>query len=135
VLNGESVNSNISHEALKNGGKLEFKLTSYPASMSLYNHNLTANPKRMVMIPFLKSGEKAFIDSTYIEMHCYTPDAVIRFTNDGSEPTEMSQVYKRPFYAKQSLNLNIKGFHRTLEPSFTESVSFINGSTADRNGR
>ncbi len=125
LLNGEKMYSALSHEAFRLGGSLHFKLRKVPAPVSIAVQNKQPGEYRMVMIPFLNSGEQAFLDSTFVEMKCYTSDAVIRFTNDGSEPDESSMVYKRPFYVKNSVTLKMKAFNRDLHPSYTEQASFI----------
>ncbi|OJV15606.1 MAG: hypothetical protein BGO21_32025 [Dyadobacter sp. 50-39] len=48
-----------------------------------------------------------------ISMKCESPDATIRFTTDGSEPTTTSEIYRRPF--------KLKG------PAFIRAKSFKNG--------
>ncbi len=77
------------------------------------------------MTPFLKSGEKAFVDSNYVEMKCYTPGAEIRYTIDGTEPSHSSSLYTVPFYIHASTNFKIKAFNTGMETSFTEVASFL----------
>ena len=38
------------------------------------------------------------------------PDAVIRYTTDGSEPTENSSVYKMPFVINKQTVVKARGF-------------------------
>ncbi len=66
------------------------------------------NLLRTRMVPptsYIKSG-----DSVRVTMECSQPDAVIRYTVDGTEPTEHSAVYESPVRFKEPVFLRAKAF-------------------------
>lgn len=48
-----------------------------------------------------------------------SPDAVIRYTLDGTEPTASSKRYVKPLVVSKTLTVKAKAFGKTLLPSFT----------------
>jgi hypothetical protein len=105
--------SYLKHEDITNGGELVFEMGPQP------NQNWgTAKPDRpysengepMVQPPFVKSGDLLFEKSTTVELACETPNSTIRFTLDGTEPTESSPLYEKPIELTESATLKMKAF-------------------------
>jgi alpha-L-rhamnosidase len=63
-------------------------------------------------------------DSVQMRITSDVPEAVIRFTTDGTDPTPSSPVYKTPFYLKKPTELRAKATLEGYEPSFVK-VNFI----------
>jgi predicted alpha-1,2-mannosidase len=124
-LNGTSTEPLITHESIARGGTLEFFTCSDPALTVNLTNIPASDAKPVATVPYIRSGEKAFLDSTSVEVFCPTPGAVIRMTFDGTEPNESSMVYKRPFQIKNSMELKLKAFHPEFESSYTETATFI----------
>lgn len=60
-----------------------------------------------------------------VSIQTVTPDAVIRYTTDGTEPSESSQQYSGPFQVTQTTTVKAKAFHSGYLESFSNSASFI----------
>ena len=113
-LNGKEYSqSYLKHEDILAGGELVFEMGITP------NKNWgTAKPDRpysengepVAQPPFVKSGELLFEKSTAVELACETPNSMIRYTLDDSEPTENSALYEKPFELTESATLKMKAF-------------------------
>jgi hypothetical protein len=71
-----------------------------------------------------------FTDVSLLTISCVTPEAVIYYTLDGSEPTEASDVYTVPFSPAQSsvaVTVKAKGFKPGYLDSATAEVAPIYG--------
>jgi alpha-L-rhamnosidase len=69
----------------------------------------------------------------YANISCTTKDAVIRYTTNGSEPTENSPVYREPFQITKTFYIKAKAFIEGSKPSLTKS-SFIDVYDSTING-
>lgn len=124
TLNDKPMKRKLRHNDFKSGGQLNYRMVSEATAVSLHSEN-TSSSFNMVMSPFLVSGEKAFTDSCRIEMHTYTPGAIIRYTLNGNEPDQQSKIYTLPFYISNSTEIKFKAFADGLKESYTTSASFI----------
>jgi hypothetical protein len=61
---------------------------------------------------------------TLITLHTETEGAVIRYTVDGSEPTEYSQIYSSPIALAADTTIKAKAFKEGMEPSATSEFLF-----------
>ncbi len=59
-----------------------------------------------------------------ISMTCLDPDAEIRYTTDGSEPTAKSPVYKSSFVILKTTTIKAKAFKKGMLPSFVALRQF-----------
>ena len=59
-----------------------------------------------------------------ISLTCADPDAEIRYTTDGSEPTMKSSVYKSPFVIIKTCTVKAKAFKKGSVPSFVALRQF-----------
>ena len=59
-----------------------------------------------------------------ISMTCSDPDAEIRYTTDGSEPTKKSSVYKSSFVILKTTTIKAKAFKKGMVPSFVTLKQF-----------
>lgn len=70
--------------------------------------------------------ERGFYDEPLqVEVTTSTPGAVIRYTTDGSEPTESSLVIPSQLTISQTTNLRVKGFLDGARPSEIRTDSFF----------
>lgn len=51
-------------------------------------------------------------------MNCSDKEAVIRYTLDGSTPTENSNLYTTPFELSESLSIQARSFKKSVNPGF-----------------
>ncbi len=120
-------NSYINHNDIMNGSELVFELGPEPNEKwgsGAMERPYSENGKMVSRLPFVKSGENLFGESTEVTLACETNDSKICFTLDGSEPSETSAVFTAPFTIRESTTLRMKSFAKSLQPSITVSVDF-----------
>ena len=69
-------------------------------------------------VPFLSSKEKFLKESTRVVLACDTQGAEIRYTLDGSEPTQNSMLYTKPFVINNSTTLLMRAYSKHNDPGF-----------------
>ena len=69
------------------------------------------------------SGSTFYVDSTNVTLACATAGATIRYTIDGSEPTESSTAYSAPFALTTEATVKAKAFKAGYATSATASAS------------
>jgi hypothetical protein len=80
-----------------------------------------------VEMPVISPVSGTYVAPMAVEITCATADVDIRYTLDGTEPTESSDLYLAPFDIGEqgtSITLMAKGFHDTHEPSFVASAEY-----------
>jgi hypothetical protein len=108
---------------------LKIKNTSYSFRISLVNKetdisSLTAESPFLaspVIYPMIKYLYK---DIQKIEIAAPVEDAEIRFTLDGSEPDESSQLYKEPVQVSSDCVVKARAYKRGFYPSISVSRSY-----------
>jgi len=76
--------------------------------------------------PVITPGEGNYIDSVVVAISTTTPNASIRYTTDGSEPTETSASYAGPLTFKNNYTaLRARAFRSGYAPSQIVSVIFF----------
>ncbi|MEA3460825.1 MAG: PA14 domain-containing protein, partial [Bacteroidota bacterium] len=129
TLNGESFSrSYISHDEIMSGSELVFVMGSSPNKdwgTKMSERPYSENGEDVVSIPFVNSGETLFLKSTEISLACDTKGAEIRYTLDGTSPTESSTVYSAPIIVTESVSLKMHAFRKGLIPSMTVETEFI----------
>ena len=119
LWNGETIDRQfITYDELMQGGELSFRLSrkpcpdrdALPAPYSLSKEPLASTP--------YLTGDPRFFDGTFTaELLSRTPDAVIHYTLDGSEPTEASARYEGPFPITEDCILKARAFKPGCSPS------------------
>lgn len=125
-LNGKEITTNfITYQQLMEGGELRFTLTDQPdktrgtsEEASPYSYT----KEKVVSIPYVDRDLNLFMGNTEIVLATTTKDAEIRYTLDGSEPTETSALYEKPFGVDKTVQLKAKGFKNGFRPSSTLSI-------------
>ena len=129
TLNGKPlVNSFLKHRDLINGGKLIFTMGSQPNKewgQSNENRPFSQNDHVVTMLPYVKSGKTQFINSTKIKLSCETENAKIYYTLDGTEPTQQSHQFDKPFLIQKSVLLKMKAFNGSHLPSGLVDINLI----------
>lgn len=87
-------------------------------------------PNAIVFTDALKKPEvgeesRVFEGSLSVALSHSNPEATLRYTLDGSAPTERSTLYVGPILMDASAQLSVRAFHPTLAPSKIVSKSFI----------
>ena len=65
-----------------------------------------------------------FYPSTNIAITCTTSDATIRYTLDGSEPTETSDEYTEPIHIDDDVIIKVRAWKKGMNPSAEVSASY-----------
>ncbi len=117
-LNGETLlQSFMMHDALMDGGHVVFEMGPEPneswgtAANQIPVSAITELP--ITPAPFLIADSRTFAGEMQIGMSCLDADAEIRYTLDGSEPTDRSFKYIAPFRIDK--NTTVKLFSRAPE--------------------
>jgi CotH kinase protein/Chitobiase/beta-hexosaminidase C-terminal domain/Lectin C-type domain/HYR domain/Secretion system C-terminal sorting domain/F5/8 type C domain len=100
-------------------------VTHFVALVTLLLSQLTASAQvTQPPIASIKGGR--FTTPLSISLTCETPNAVIRFTLDGSEPADTSSIYIAPIQLNSSTPLRAKAFGVTpLTPSQTITHTYL----------
>ncbi|WP_294587449.1 GH92 family glycosyl hydrolase [uncultured Bacteroides sp.] len=125
-LNGKQIDTNfITYAQLMEGGELRFTLTDTPdktrgisAEASPYSYT----QESVVSIPYVDRDLNLFLDKAVVTLATATVGAEIRYTLDGSEPTETSLLYEKPFELDKTTQIKAKGFKEGFRPSRALSI-------------
>lgn len=80
----------------------------------------------IVEMPVITKGRERSDGPLVVTIACATPKAEIRYSLDGSEPTEKSRLYVKPFPIESSVIVKARSFKKGETPSFvaSEQVSY-----------
>ncbi len=123
TLDGKPIDRNyITYDELMQGGELHFVLQPRPdyergTDDAAAPHSLTRG--ETVSIPYTTQNVSLFTEPIAVALATTTAGAEIRYTLDGSEPTEASALYAAPVPVDRSLTLKAKGFKPGAAPSRT----------------
>lgn len=126
-LNGKQIDTNfITYEQLMEGGELRFTLSDKPnkaRGISEEASPYSYTRENVVSIPYIDRDLNLFMDKTTVTLATATEGAVIRYTLDGSEPTETSSLYEQPFELDKTTQIKAKGFKDGFRPSRTLTIT------------
>ena len=109
--NNKPLNRNyIYHHEIMNGGELIFEMTDQPAEFYGNVAYQKVKDARLTPSPYFVNSERVFVKKRKVVMKSAEPVVAIRYTTDGSVPTENSAVYKKPIKIKESTNFVAKSF-------------------------
>ncbi len=79
-----------------------------------------------VSAPVITPNDGFYYEPQTVSITCSDADAVIRYTTDGSVPTENSTVYSAPFTVNTTTTVKAKAWKTGMNPSFvaTTTISF-----------
>ena len=119
TMNGEEVRQHfLTYEQIMAGGVLSFQLCSRPDHRRdglPAPYSLTGEPQACP--PAIIGDIVLFPDEAEIRMQSRTEGASIRYTLDGSEPTEASPLYEGPITIRESCTVQARAFLEGLAPS------------------
>ena len=112
----------ITYQQLADGGTLRFVLDSEPnlkrgTSPETFPYSLSETAE--VSMPFVANDISFFRNQVAVNCGTATPDAEIRYTLDGTEPSADSQLYEKPFVLNNSATIKLKAFKNGFAPSAT----------------
>lgn len=125
-LNGEAIEGNfITYEQLMEGGELRFTLTDKPdmsRGVSEESAPYSYTKEKVVSVPYVDKDLNLFMDKITVALATVTAGAEVRYTLDGSEPTELSPLYEKPLELDRTTPIKAKGFKDGFRPSHTLSI-------------
>lgn len=79
-----------------------------------------------VSAPVITPNEGIYYEPQTVSITCDDADAVIRYTTDGSVPTENSTIYSAPFTVSSTTTIKAKAWKTNMTPSFvvTSTIAF-----------
>jgi len=80
--------------------------------------------KQTAPTPYLKNTLQYFIDSSRVEIACEPQPTEIRYTLDGSEPSQESQKYTGPLFLNRSGNLLMRAYAGNQAPGLVVRRKF-----------
>lgn len=119
--NGQEYNpAYFVHDDIINGAEFTFAMGSEPnknwaVQVNDYPYSFTTTEQ--VSTPYLTMGDMMFLDSTSFAFDCRTAGVEIRYTIDGSEPTESSPVFGKTLAVKETATIKAKAFKAGYAPS------------------
>lgn len=120
--------SYITHEALSNGGLLEFNMgkeaNELYAKDEEHRPHIQITESLICAPPTVLSETQTFNNELRIEMQNPNTAAKTYYTTDGSEPNAKSQEYSRPLIIKNSTAFMIKSIHPKWGESATVESNF-----------
>lgn len=117
--------SNVIKVGVENG-LTHFDVAS--GGYSFFSKNIGKNLKTaMLTIPVIDPPNLTFFypDTLVVNIRQYSKDAEIRYTVDGKEPNESSDLYTNPFPLYKSTYVKAKVFRDGITPGFTSSSRFV----------
>ncbi|MBW6515655.1 MAG: chitobiase/beta-hexosaminidase C-terminal domain-containing protein [Candidatus Cloacimonetes bacterium] len=77
----------------------------------------STEPKKQVATPIFSPAGGTYTETQEVTITCQTEGAVIKYTTDGTEPTESSLVYVTPIIVSTNTTLIAKGFKNGWDAS------------------
>ena len=84
----------------------------------------TTEPKQTVNMPLFKPVGGTYSSPQIVTISCSTSDVVIRFTTNGSEPTESSTQYSGHILVNSTMTIKAKAYRSNWTPSSTASATY-----------
>ncbi|MGL5674955.1 MAG: chitobiase/beta-hexosaminidase C-terminal domain-containing protein [Cellulosilyticaceae bacterium] len=81
-------------------------------------------PLEAVATPTFSPAGGTYPKAQDVTISCVTPDALIRYTNDGTEPTVNSPLYSKAITVAKTTTLKAKAFKDGMDPSATASATY-----------
>ena len=128
-LNGLEIDSNyLTYDQLMNGGELVFELDRKPdydrgVTPDTFPYSMTSG--EVVAAPYTAAGTILFEGEVPVDLATVTQGAIIRYTVDGTEPSESSRLYEAPVILTESGVLKAKAFKEGLSPSKTTVINAV----------
>lgn len=126
-LNGKLVSANyVNYSDLMQGGELIFILDKVPnmnrgTNTEDFPYSLSETDE--VSVPYITNNVALFENQVSVHAGCTTPNAQIRFTTNGTEPTEKSILFPDSLIITKTTPIKLKAFKSDFQSSPTMSVT------------
>ncbi len=91
----------------------------------------STEPDAAIAIPVFNPAPGAYATVQNVTITCATANVVIRYTYDGSEPNESSDVYTAPIVVDSPILVKAKAFMEGKTPSQTATAQYVVGTYPD----
>ncbi|MGC3960672.1 MAG: GH92 family glycosyl hydrolase [Verrucomicrobiota bacterium] len=118
-LNGKSWDDfMLDHATLVAGGRLDLQMGNAPKMNWATNDSpkIPSQPK-VTSVPYLTTTSEKFLETYRVVIKCDEPNATIRYTMDGSEPTEQSPKFTTTFDVSTTTTVRMRSFAPDKLPS------------------
>ncbi len=126
TLNGSPMNkSYLAHEEIMNASELIFKMGSKPnKNWAAYDSDrpYSENGQPVTGLPWVSDGESTFLTGTKLYLKCNTDGAQIRYTTNGENPSESSELYSKPLTFDKTTVLRMRAYAPQLLPSIANAI-------------
>jgi len=122
TLNGRDYpKSYLNHADIMQGGELVFILGDLPQkSWGSQPEDRPQTPDySSAAIPEIQIASPEFLQTTNVTLSVSDPKTEIRYTLDGTDPSETSTLYEQPFSVDQSVIVKARGFSKGSNSSYT----------------
>ena len=131
----EHDNSYFTHEMMMNGGVLEFEMGDKPSSWAVAEENCPKSiaidsetvislPDSRAFMPYTIDSKTIFEGNKKIELTSETEGVKIYYTIDGSDPTDKSKLYFKPFIINKSTTLKAISVKKDWKNSDVKTMNF-----------
>ena len=119
LLNGKRVEAQfITYNDIVAGGELSFQLSEEPFhGRDTLQLPYSMTGENLVSTPILLENPRFYTGIFHVRLGSLTPGAQVRYTLDGSEPTETSALYEEAFPLSGEKKLMARAFKEGMEPS------------------
>lgn len=91
---------------------------------SVVVYGVTGLEPQVVADPVISEASGTYFEPISVTISCETENATIRYTTDGTIPTEEDNLYTSPLLIDSSMTLTAKAFHASLDPSTPASATY-----------
>ena len=129
-VGGASANMNLDESMLVKDHRYRFVFHLRPYDCMEYNaqdFRRIIYPKvvsAIIEMPVISKSRDRFDGPMQVSIKCPTPKVEIRYTLDGSVPTEKSPLYTKPFTIQNSVVVRARAFKKGESPSFVATQQF-----------
>ncbi len=117
IPNAQPSNSGKYHAAIYDA--------AYPANRTTTEYaDVTITAAPAAATPTISPGGGSYAHSSQVTLACTTPGATIRYTTNGSDPTNSSVLYSAPFTLTNSATVKAKAFASGYSDSAVASATF-----------
>ncbi|MGM9803296.1 MAG: GH92 family glycosyl hydrolase [Muribaculaceae bacterium] len=125
-LNGEDITTTyLTYDQIMQGGTLTFTLSDKPTDWGTQPQAAphSATQGLMASIPYVDTDLYLFEGEVTTAIGTATPGAEVRYTLDGSEPSQQSLLYTQPLRITATTQIKAKAYKPGYEPSRTMSIT------------
>ena len=128
TLNGKPYpNAYLSHKDIMNGSELVFEMGPKPNVLwgsRPKERPYSENGEPVAMVPYIKSGETLFGESTVVSLASENSDGEIYYTLDGTDPAGASHRYTAPIKIAKTCTLKMSAIGKNRLSSFPVAIEF-----------